>query len=256
LPPPVHALLTVAYVGTQYAGWQRQPNGLAVQQVLEEALARLAGGPAAALGASRTDAGVHAEGQAVSVALPRRLPPSALVHGTNAELPADVRVVTARAVPPGFDARRAAAAKTYRYRLSRSATIDPARRAFVVPAPRELDTAALRAAALALAGRHDFAAFALAGGAATTSVRRVFAAAWEERGDELVFRITGEGFLRGMVRSLVGTLLEVGTGRRTAAEMAALVGGGAARDAAGPTAPAAGLCLERVDFPPAAFGAR
>jgi tRNA pseudouridine38-40 synthase len=253
---PMHALLTVAYVGTRYAGWQRQTNALAVQQVLEEALARLAGGTVATTGAGRTDAGVHAEGQAVSVALPRALPPRALVHGANAELPADVRVVAAREVPRGFDARRQAAAKTYRYRLSRAATIDPAVRPFVAPAPRGLDLAALGAAALALAGRHDFAAFALAGGAATTSVRRIYAASWSAYGDELVFRISGEGFLRGMVRSLVGTLLEVGAGRRSVDALAALLAGGATRGEAGPTAPAEGLCLERVDYPPGSPAAR
>ncbi|HEX9801359.1 MAG TPA: tRNA pseudouridine(38-40) synthase TruA [Thermoanaerobaculia bacterium] len=252
----MHALLTVAYVGTRYAGWQRQTNALAVQEVLEKALSRLAAGAVTTIGAGRTDAGVHAEGQAVSIALPRELPASALVLGANAELPADVRVLAAREVPAGFDARREAAAKLYRYRLSRAAPIAPAARPFVVPAPRELDPAALGAAALALVGHHDFAAFALAGGAAATTARRVFAAAWEERGEELVFRIAGEGFLRGMVRSLVGTLLEVGSGRRSVDGFAALLAAGSARGEAGPTAPAEGLCLERVDFPPGSSTAR
>ncbi|MCM2268734.1 MAG: tRNA pseudouridine(38-40) synthase TruA [Thermoanaerobaculia bacterium] len=242
------ALLTVAYVGTAYAGWQRQTNAVAVQQRLDEALADLCGGAVRSVGAGRTDAGVHAEGQAVSVELPRPLDPSALVHGTNARLPADVRVLAARPVPPGFDARRDAVAKLYRYRLSRATPIPPAVRPFVAPAPRELDAAALAAAARALVGRHDFAAFALAGGAAATTTRRLFAAAWDEAGDELVFRVAGEGFLRGMVRRLVGTMLDVAAGRRTLADFAALLAG-ATRDEAGPTAPAAGLCLERVDYP-------
>jgi tRNA pseudouridine38-40 synthase len=243
------ALLTVAYAGTAYAGWQRQSNALAVQQVLEEALARIAGGTVRAVGAGRTDAGVHADGQAVSIELPRALSPGALVQGTNTHLPADVRVLAARAVPPGFDARRDAVAKIYRYRLSRAETIAPALRPFVVTAPRRLDGAALGAAARAIVGRHDFTAFALAGGAATTTARRIFAAAWEERGDELVFRVVGEGFLRGMVRSLVGTMLEVGDGRRELSGFVALLAG-APRGDAGPTAPAAGLSLERVDYPP------
>jgi tRNA pseudouridine38-40 synthase len=244
-----HALLTVAYVGAAYAGWQRQSNAVAVQQVLEAALAELCGGPARTTGAGRTDAGVHADGQAVSVELSRELPPAALVHGANARLPADVRVLAARPVEPGFDARRDAVAKLYRYRLHRAEPIPPAARPFVVPAPRAFDLDALADAARAVVGRHDFAAFALAGGAATATVRRLFAAAWEEAGDELVFRVAGEGFLRGMVRSLVGTMLEVGTGRRTLADFAALLAG-APRGAAGPTAPARGLCLERVDYAP------
>jgi tRNA pseudouridine38-40 synthase len=251
---PRHALLTVAYIGTAYSGWQRQANAVAVQERLEEALAALVGGPVRTLGAGRTDAGVHAEGQAVSVALPRELPSRALVGGTNARLPADIRVLAARSVPPSFDARRDAVAKLYRYRLSRADPIPSSARPFVAPAPRELDLEAMGAAARAVVGRHDFAAFALAGGAATTSVRRIYAASWEEAGDELALRVAGEGFLRGMVRSLVGTLLEVGTGRRTVAEFAALLAG-APRAAAGPTAPAHGLCLERVDYAPGALDA-
>jgi len=249
---PRHALLTVAYVGTAYAGWQRQSNAVAVQQVLEGALAELAGGPVRTLGAGRTDAGVHAEGQAVSAALPRELAPEALVHGTNARLPADVRVLAARPVAAGFDARRDAVAKLYRYRIHRAEPMPPAVQPFAAPAPRELELDALAAAARAIVGRHDFAAFALTGGAARTTVRRLYAAAWEAAGDELVFRVAGEGFLRGMVRSLVGTMLEVGAGRRTLADFAALLAG-EPRGAAGPTAPARGLCLERVDYAPGAL---
>lgn len=239
--------LTLAYVGTRYAGWQRQPNAPTVQAELERALGRLSGAEARTGAAGRTDAGVHAEGQVVAAELARELPAAALVSGTNHFLPADVRVLEAASAPFGFDARRAAIAKTYRYRLSRAPVIRPARAPFVVEAPRRLDLDRLHAAAAALVGRHDFAAFALAGGAATTTERRIFAAGWSEEADELVFRIAGEGFLRGMVRSLVGTLLEVGEGRRPLPSFVGLLNGGE-RGAAGPTAPAHGLCLERVDF--------
>lgn len=252
----MHALLTVAYVGTRYAGWQRQPNAVTVQQRLEEALVGLAGGEVRTVGAGRTDARVHADGQAVSISLPRTLPCSALIHGTNARLPSDIRVLGAVEVPAGFDARRRAVAKTYRYRLSRSPVVAPALRPFVLPVSSEIDLKPMRDAALVLVGRHDFAAFARAGGAATTTVRRLFAAGWREAGDELQFRVTGEGFLRGMVRGLVGTLLEVGAGRRSLASFAALLAPGAARGDAGPTAPPEGLCLERVDFAPGATAAR
>jgi len=239
--------LTLAYDGTDFAGWQRQPNAPTVQQELEEAIGRLAGEVPRTTGAGRTDAGVHAAGQVVSFELARELPPRALVHGVNRELPPAIRVLDAAAAPPGFDARRHATAKLYRYRLDRSAVVPPGRARFVAPAEGSLALDALTAAAAALVGRHDFSAFALAGGAATTTVRTIRAAAWEEHGPELRFRIAGDGFLRGMVRSLVGTLVEVGVGRRGVDEFVALLAGGE-RAAAGATAPARGLCLERVDY--------
>ena len=239
--------ITLAYVGTRYAGWQRQPNAPTVQEVLEAALERLTGSSVRSVAAGRTDAGVHAEGQLVSFALERELPLPSLVRGTNHFLPADVRVLDVAPVPDDFDAQREATAKRYRYRIHRATPLPPDRAPFAVAAPRELDPTRLAAAARALVGGHDFAAFALAGGAARTTERRIFAAAWEEEGDELVFRVVGEGFLRGMVRGLVGTMLEVGTGRRSLGQFVRLLSGGA-RGEAGATAPAHGLCLERVEL--------
>jgi tRNA pseudouridine38-40 synthase len=131
--------------------------------------------------------------------------------------------------------------------------ISPLDSSFVVPVPRRIDMARLAAATALLPGRHDFSAFALAGGGHGQPFRTVFSADWEEAGDELRFRITGDGFLRGMVRALVGTLVDVGLGRRGTEDFAALLSGRtqAARAAAGPTAPAQGLVLERVFYPPA-----
>jgi len=249
----MRAYLILSYVGTRFAGWQRQPNALAVQQVLEEALERWSGEPARTVGAGRTDAGVHALGQVASIELAREWPDSALVEGTNHHLPEEIRVVAAGRAPGDFDARRHAAAKLYRYRVDRRPPT-PERLPFVVPLREPVDPGRLAAAARLLVGSHDFGAFALAGGAARTSRRRIHAAAWEESGSELVFRIAGEGFLRGMVRSLVGTLLEIGQGRRALEELVRLLEGGE-RSQSGPTAPARGLCLERVDYPPGMLGA-
>jgi tRNA pseudouridine38-40 synthase len=242
--------LTVSYRGAAYAGWQRQENALTIQQVLEEALERLLGAPVRVHGASRTDAGVHARGQVASLELPRPFPARGLVHGTNRFLPEDVRVMAAAERPAGFHARKHAAGKTYSYRLSRAAVLSPLDALFAVRVPAEIDPARMAQAAELLTGRHDFSAFALAGGAHGQPFRTVSSAVWEEAGDELIFRITGDGFLRGMVRALAGTLIEVGMGRRAPAQMAELLSG-RPRDASGPTAPAHGLVLEKIFYPPA-----
>jgi tRNA pseudouridine38-40 synthase len=244
--------LLLSYRGTAYAGWQRQENALAVQQVVEEALERLLGEAVRIVGASRTDAGVHARGQVAHLELARPFPERGLVHGVNHHLPDDVRVLAAAAMPAGFHARRHAAAKEYVYRLSRAPVLSPLDALFVAPAPAGLDLERMARAADALPGRHDFSAFALAGGSHGQPFRHIVSARWEERWDEnhgeLAFRIVGEGFLRGMVRALVGTLIEVGTGRRTPESFAALLAG-RPRKEAGPTAPAHGLVLQQVLYP-------
>jgi tRNA pseudouridine38-40 synthase len=245
--------LILSYRGTAYAGWQRQANAVAVQEVLEDALARLLRAPVRVVGASRTDTGVHARGQAAHLEAPAaaRISPHGLVHGTNHLLPADVRVLAAQPMPDGFHARRAAAGKEYVYRLSRAAVLSPLDAPYAVRVPARLDLASMRRAAAALVGRHDFSAFANAGGAHTQPFRTLTMAALEEDGEELRLRVIGDGFLRGMVRALVGTLLEVGLGRRTPADVTALLAGGAPRAAGGATAPAHGLVLQRVLYPAA-----
>jgi tRNA pseudouridine38-40 synthase len=243
--------LIVSYRGAAYAGWQRQQNALAVQEVLERALGRLLAAPVRVIGASRTDAGVHARGQAAHlepVGLASLLPPRALVHGTNHRLPEDVRVLAAERVAPGFHARRSAGGKEYCYRLGRADVLSPLDSPYVAQVPPGIDVVSMRRAAASLPGRHDFSAFALAGGSHTQPFRTIAAASLEEAGPELRFRVVGDGFLRGMVRGLVGTLIEVGLGRRPPEAMAALLRG-APRSAAGPTAPAHGLVLERVLYP-------
>jgi len=264
--------LTVSYRGGAYAGWQRQDNALSVQEVLEDGLARILGGrrrgphdseddsrdeaatggrPVAVSAAGRTDAGVHARGQVVHLGVPQELPASmslrGLVLGANSHLPDDVRIVASARVPDGFHARKQALGKEYSYRLSRAPVVSALDAPTTVRVPGRLDVGALRRASERLVGRHDVSAFALAGGAHTQPFRTIREARWEEDGELLVFRVTGDGFLRGMVRGLVGTLLEVGRGRRSVDDFSALLAG-APRGAAGPTAPAHGLTLERVDY--------
>lgn len=242
----IHRLL-ISYRGTAYAGWQRQTNALAVQQLLEEAVGEIVGAPATLHGAGRTDAGVHARGQVAHLDLGRAVAPGALVHAVNRRLPEDIRVLAADQVADGFHARYAAVAKEYRYRIHRAAVVSPLESPFVHRVTVDLDLAAMVAAAERLVGEHDFSAFSLVGASHRTGVRRIDRVEWLERGPEVEFRIVGGGFLRGMVRRIVGTLLEVGVGKRDAAELAELLGGATAL-LAGPTAPARGLVLERVDY--------
>ena len=242
--------LTLAYRGAGYAGWQRQENALAVQQVVEEALSRLLRHDVRVVGASRTDAGVHARGQVAHLELAEAFEARGLIHGGNHQLPEDVRILGAAEMPAGFHARKHAAGKEYSYRLSRAPVLSPLDAPYTVRVPPEIDAARMAQASALIPGRHDFSAFALAGGGHGQPFRTIHSALWEEAGEELRFHIAGDGFLRGMVRALAGTLVEVGMGRRAPASMAELLAG-RPRAAAGPTAPAHGLVLERVLYPPA-----
>ncbi len=240
--------LDLAYVGADFGGWQRQPNADTVQARLEAALGELTGETVAVVGASRTDAGVHARAQVAHVDLARPFSCKGLVHGTNHHLPFAIRVLDAGLAPAGFHARFSAAAKEYAYRVRLGRFAPPDQAAFAFAVADRLDRDRLRAATLLLPGRHDFSCFALAGGSHRSPVRTLFRAAWaEEEPGALTLRITGDGFLRGMVRSLAGTLLEVAFEQRSVAGFAQLLSGGD-RGAAGPTAPAHALALERIDY--------
>jgi len=241
--------LTLSYRGTGYAGWQRQPNAMAVQQVVEEALSDLLQESVSIAGASRTDAGVHARGQTAHLELGRTFPERGLIHGTNRRLPDDIRVMAAQRMPAGFHARKCAHSKEYSYRLIRARVLSPLEALFAVRIVDDLDVEAISRATASLCGRHDFSAFALSGGSHRQPCRRILAAEWQQSGDESCFCVEGDGFLRGMVRVLVGTLLEVGRGRRSIGEFERLLTG-MPRAAAGPTAPGHGLTLERVNYLP------
>lgn len=251
-PSPLRSLpnwrVVVEYDGTDFAGWQRQAGSArTVQGVLEATLARLASGPVAVIGAGRTDAGVHAEGQVAGARAATRLAPADLARAWNALLPRDVAVRALQPAPPDYHARRAARSKLYAYRLWAGPVRSPLRERFALWTRRPLDLAALRVATTAIVGRHDFASFCAAGGDAHGTVRTVTRAEWMGAAEgDLRLEIEGPGFLRHMVRNLVGSLLEVGRGRRPPGWPAEVL---AARDrtVAGPTAPAHGLTLVRVD---------
>jgi tRNA pseudouridine38-40 synthase len=246
--PPRTLALTVAYEGTAFAGWQRQPDARTVQAVLEDALAAIEERPVPVVAAGRTDAGVHARGQVVSVEVANQLRPDVLIRALNVRLPDDVRVLDITDAAPGFDARHDARAKVYHYTMAIGADPGPFVRRVVWHLPQRLDVAAMRRAAASLAGEHDFAAFQAAGGDVRTSVRRLLRSELVDRSGPphyLRYEVTGTGFLRHMVRNIVGTLVDIGRGRWPAEEMAAILAS-RSRQRAGATAPPHGLVLVRV----------
>ena len=239
--------ITLAYDGTRFVGWQRQADGQSIQGLLEDALARFEGGPVTIHGAGRTDAGVHALGQVASARVTFIHDASTLTRALNAHLPADVRVMLVEDAEEGFHARFNASAKTYRYQIRNTAVADPFDRTFTwhLPEPLSLDPMA-RAAAL-LVGTHDFDAFRSAGSEVSSSVRTVTRSEWRNNAGLLTYEISGDGFLRHMVRAIVGTLVEIGRGWRQLDEITALLTGGT-RAQAGATAPPHGLFLVSVDY--------
>ncbi|MFN7984464.1 MAG: tRNA pseudouridine(38-40) synthase TruA [Vicinamibacterales bacterium] len=249
----MHVKLTIAYDGTGFVGWQRQPTGTSIQALLEDALAPLDAAPVVVHGAGRTDAGVHACGQVASITLQRTITTDALVRALNFRLPRAVRVLSAEEVAPDFHARFSASRKSYRYRIWNGPVLDPFERDFVwhIPSPA-LDVAAMADAARHLVGRHDFAAFQGAGGDVETSVRTIYDSTIASSqaplgGPLLTYEVEGDGFLRHMVRSIVGSLVEVGRGYRSADWLGDVLRS-KDRHRAGRTAPATGLFLMSVGY--------
>jgi tRNA pseudouridine38-40 synthase len=248
--------VVLAYDGTDFGGWQSQSPRLAprtVQGVLEEALTRLAGeGRIVVAGAGRTDAGAHALGQVAAFELPRPFLADELQRALNGLLPADVRVLEAAACPPGFHPRKDAVSKHYRYLLDTGPVQLPQRRRMAGHVPWTLDPHRVWEAAALFRGRHDFASLASSGSSVTTTVRTVTRSAATFEGTTLVYDVEADGFLRKMVRSMVGGLVEAGRGARTADDLRRALG---ERDRRAWPAPvdARGLTLVRVEYRPGAL---
>ena len=247
--------MILAYDGTDFHGWQVQPDLPTVQGTLQEVLSEIEGAPVKVHGSGRTDAGVHALEQAAAFWLENPIPPENLKRAMNRLLPGAIRVLAVQEVGPDFHPRYAAVSKTYEYRIFRGEVCLPFERRYVYHHPYPLDERRILAAAPLLEGQHDFSAFAAAdesdreGG---SKVRTFFDSRAERTGDLLLYRVRGSGFLKHMVRNIVGTLLEVGKGNLDEAAIQALLTPGTTAKA-GPRAPACGLFLLSVEYrnPPA-----
>jgi tRNA pseudouridine38-40 synthase len=237
--------LTIAYDGTQYGGWQLQPNALTIQGLLEAALKRIAGKHVVVHGSGRTDAGVHARRQIANCSFATRHTPAILRSALNANLPEDVRVLRAQEVDAKFHARFSAKAKEYRYQIDAGAVADPFLRGYAWHHPRPLNIAAMREAAALLKGRHDFSA--LSAKSERDPVRKISKITVTKHGSQLTISVRANGFLYKMVRSIVGALVKVGEGKLTVEQLRELVRG-KKRTALVETAPAKGLFLWKVDY--------
>ncbi len=245
--------ITLAYDGSDFSGWQVQPDRVSVQGTLSDALERVTGARVLPQGSGRTDAGVHALGQVASCELDAGIPTANLQRALNHVLPSAIRVLNVEEMPPEFHARKSARAKTYRYRIFRGEVCLPFLARYVYHYPYSLEESALPEAAATVVGDHDFTSFAAVdperGREAedTSNVRTMYSSEWSREGEELIYTVRGSGFLHHMVRNLVGTFLLVGKGTLDASAVRNIL---QARDrsAAGPTAPACGLYLVSVDY--------
>jgi tRNA pseudouridine38-40 synthase len=264
-----NCLVTLSYDGTDYQGWQVQPGMRTIQGELQAALGRVTGESPLPQGSGRTDAGVHALAQTASFQLRAPIPPENLLRALNRTLPTSIRILEARTVRSAtFHARHSAIAKTYEYRVFPGPGCSPFLARYVHCCPWTLDLALLQAAARLFIGRHDFQSFAATDPDAThrissspaslnqdqeSTVRTILSSAWQERSLEsahlLIYSVRGNGFLHHMVRNLVGTMIDVGRGLLDLEEIPRILAA-RSRSAAGPTAPAQGLFLVSVDYPP------
>jgi tRNA pseudouridine38-40 synthase len=245
--------LVLAYDGTDFCGWQVQPDASTIQGTLATAIGRITGEKVLPQGSGRTDAGVHAIAQVATFTTESVIPPANFVIALNDILPPSIRVVEASEVSADFHARKSARGKTYRYRIYREAICPPFLARYVWHYPYPLDEDAMRSAAPLIEGEHDFTSFAAVDPErgqeqeSISNVRTIFSSQWRREAGELIYEVRGSGFLHHMVRNLVGTFLLVGKGTLQPPDMVTILEA-KNRSAAGATAPASGLYLVSVDY--------
>ena len=239
--------LTIAYDGTDFHGWQIQPELRTIQGELQAAFCKLFNHEVNITGSGRTDAGVHAHGQVANVETIRTMDTDAVLRGANALLPVEIRVLSVEEVGPEFHARRSARSKTYEYHVWRNPIMSPFQCRYVYAFRYPLDEAAMDQGSRCFLGTHDFTSFCAAATEIEDRTRTIFETSWDRSENSWVFRIRGNGFLQYMVRTITGTLLEIGQGRRSPEQLPELF---EARDRrlAGPTLPAQGLHLIDVEY--------
>ena len=239
--------LIVAYDGTDYCGWQIQPNGITVEEVLNRALSRLTGEEIRVIGASRTDAGVHARGNIAVLDTASTIPAERFAYAVNPLLPEDIVVLKSEEVPQDWHPRYQNSVKTYEYRILNREMPDPLKRKYTWHVSFPLDIDKMREAAEHLKGQHDFRSFCSVHTAVKSTVRTIYTLDIVKSGDEIIIRISGNGFLYNMVRIIAGTLAEVGRGFRTPEDVRDLLTA-KEREQAGATAPPQGLTLIRIEY--------
>lgn len=240
-------MLTVAYDGTNYHGWQIQKNGETIEGVLNRCLSELLQEKIEVIGASRTDSGVHALGNVAVFDTESRIPAEKFPYALNARLPEDIKIQSAREVASNFHPRHCDSRKTYEYRIYNAPFPMPVKRLYSYFSYTPYNIEAMREAAAYFVGIHDFISFCSADAQVESTVRQVDEVLVEKQEDEIVIRVTGRGFLYNMVRIMAGTLMEVGRGHRMPKEIPQIL---EAKDRAssGPTAPACGLTLIKYEF--------
>ena len=239
--------LIISYDGTRYSGWQSQANAVTVQGTIEKTLKKITGGTVKLKGAGRTDSGVHARYQAANFHTASKIPLEKLKDALNSNLPRDILINTAEYVPGAFDSQKCARSKHYRYTVTTSRFVDPFIRHFVARFSYPLNIGAMRSAAAKLAGKHDFKAFQASGSKEKDTVRTIKKIKIEKKGDMVYIDVWADGFLYNMVRTIAGTLLEIGRGKLPVSIISDILRK-KSRPLTGPTAPANGLCLMRVEY--------
>ncbi len=239
--------LIVAYDGTNYHGWQVQNNGITIESELNRCLSELLAEPIEVIGASRTDAGVHALGNVAVFDTNARMPAEKISYALNQRLPEDIRIQKSEEVPADWHPRYCDSRKTYEYHIYRGEFALPTKRLYSLFTYHKLDVEKMQTAAEYFVGEHDFKSFCQVNAQVKSTVRTVTEVQVYEEGPEVIIRVTGNGFLYNMVRIMAGTLLEVGQGKRSPLEIPDMIAA-RNREAAGPTAPAHGLILVKYDF--------